>query len=355
MATPRRTHTITRLLLCLAVFGCGKDKSPSIKQDAPPAPPVADAAPVAAPTDAGASPNKITISVKEPKTPGTGFAKRCAVGGAPLASDCVGGSEGVAFDKAGKLYVANKTQLHRFTVAAGEPCKLEPDGEPLELPPNVERRQTVGKGPMYMRSGGIAWQLVQTKDEVLAHDFLVGLYRVDRGKAEPLCTDAFGFKTIVKVGKRYLAKRQGIEEIVTGKKCKTKSAGIDDKARDDIYAVGDTIYSGFSKLSRYDGTSAIELAGDKRLCAITAMTKCGDGACVVDHNCPKILQLAADDSVLREIDADALFDTRPWSIDGAVTAPDGSVFLYARHRDKVGDKDVCEAAVYVVPAAVFAR
>ena len=361
MATPRRTHTSICLLVASSVFACGKEEPKvSPQPTAQPSPASVDAAAVTAPTDAESSSGKITISVSKPKAPGSGFAKRCAIGGSPLASTCTGGSKGVAIDKAGVVYVVNEKHLHRYKPVAGEPCKLEPDGEPIELPPDdptsAPRPQTVGKGPLYMRSGGVAWELVQTPDEIYVHDFLVGLFRVDRGKVEPACTEVFGFRTITKLGKRLVGKRGGIEELVLGKagKCKAKSAGIDDKARDDIYAVGDKLYSGFSKLVRYDAAPT-ELAAKARFCAITAMTACGDGACILDHNCPKIVQLAPDGSLLREIDSDKLFDTRPWSLDAAATAADGSVYLYARHRDKVGDKETCEAAVYAVPAAVFAR
>ena len=294
-----------------------------------------------APTDADTSAGKITISIAKPRTPGSGYAKRCAVSGAPLTTTCIGGSTGVAIDKAGTLYVANEGSLHRFTV--GEDCTLAPAGEPLALPPNNPRPQVVGKGPIYMRSGGVAWELAQTTDAVYVHDFLVGLFRVDRGKVEPACTEQFGFRTFAKAGKRLLAERRGIEEITLGAKgkCKAKSAGIDDKARE-LFVARDRVYTKFDDLG-------------VRLCAVTAMTACGDGACIVDHNCPKIVQLAADGSVLREIDDDKLFDKRPWSLDGAATARDGTVYLYARHRDKVGDKDVCEAAVYAIPPAVFER
>ena len=294
-----------------------------------------------APTDADASAGKITISVVQPGVPGSGFAKRCAVGGAPLASTCVGGSTGIALDKAGTLYVTNEGALHRYKVDAD--CKLEPAGDPIALPENNPRPQVVGKGPMYMRSGGVAWDLVQTSDAIYAHDFLVGLFRVDRGKVEPACTAEFGFRNYVKVGKRFLAQRKGIEEVTLGAKgaCKVKSAGIDDKARS-LFAARDKAYTSFDDLGI-------------RLCHASAMTACGDGACILDHNCPKLVQLAADGTVLRQIEDDKLFDKRPYSVDALATAADGAVYLYARHRDKVGDKDVCEAAIYRVPAATFER
>ena len=292
-------------------------------------------------TDAGASPGKITISVTKPKAPGTGFAKRCAVGGPPLATTCTGGSKGIAIDDAGTIYVVNEQQLHRYTAA--EDCKLTPAGEPIEMPGDNPRPQVVGKGPVYMRSGGVAWGLARAGDAIYAHDFLVGLFRVYRGKVEPACTPEFGFHGFVKVGKRLLALRKGVEEIALGKAgaCKAKSARIDDKARA-LFAVGDRTYTKLDDLG-------------VRLCSPAAMAACGDGACILDHNCPQLVQLGPDGAVLRTIDGDQLFDVRPWSIDGLATATDGSVYVYARHRDNVDDKEVCEAAVYRIPPAVFAR
>ena len=337
MATPRRAHTNIRLLVVLGFSACAEDKPAPIKQ-APP--PVADAAPVVATTDAGASPGKITISVTPPKAPGSGLAKRCAVGGPPLATACIGGSKGIAIDAAGTIYVTNEQQLHRYT---DDDCKLTPAGDPIDLPADNPRPQVVGKGPVYMRSGGVAWGLARAGDAIYVHDFLVGLFRVDRGKVEPVCTQEFGFHKFARVGKRLLAQRKGIEEITIGKagKCKAKSAGVDDKARM-LFAVRDRAYTKLDDLG-------------VRLCHASAMAACGDGACILDHNCPQVIQLDAAGAVLRTIDGDKLFDTRPWSVDGLATAADGTVYIYARHRDKVGDKEVCEAAVYRMHAATFGR
>lgn len=300
-----------------------------------------DAAVDAAPVDAASSAGKITITVVPPKAPGSGLAKRCAIGGAPLATDCTGGSNGVAVDKAGTLYVTNAGSLHRYTV---EPdCKLAPKGAPLALPENNPRPQALGKGPIYMRSGGVAWDLVQTPDAIYAHDFLVGLFRVDRDKAEPACTAEFGFRGYVKVGKRLLALRKGVEEVTLGKAgaCKVKSAGIDDKTRT-LFGARGKVFTTFDELG-------------VRLCHASAMVACGDdGACILDHNCPGITQLGADGKVVRQIDGNALFDNRPYTVDALATAADGTVYLSARHRDRVAGRDVCEAAVYMIPPAAFA-
>ena len=328
MASPRRTHTSTALVAVLGIFGCDKKAAPAPEPPAPVAAPVAiDAAPVAVATDAATSSGKITISVIEPKPAGSGFAKRCAIGGTPLATDCIGGSKGVAFDAKGRLYVANAGLVHRYTV--GDDCTLEPVDQ-IELPPNNPRPQTVGKGPIYMRSGGVAWEPVRAGDAVYVHDFLVGLYRIDRGKPEPACTTEFGFREIAFANKKFYGKRRDVEVITPGAKCTAKPAK-------------DTPPHALRKLDLPD------------LCAATAATPCGDGTCILDHNCPQLFQLGPDDALVRTISSDKLFDVRPWSLDGAATAPDGRVALYARFRDRIDGKDTCEAAVYMIPAAVFAR
>ncbi|HLL25179.1 MAG TPA: hypothetical protein VK427_23755, partial [Kofleriaceae bacterium] len=267
---------------------------------------------------------------------------------------CAGGSKGIAIAD-GMLYIANEGAIHRFTI--GDDCKLAAAGEPLAMPANNPRPQVVDDGPVYMRSGGVAWELVQTQDAIYAHDFLVGTFRIDRGKVEPVCTSEFGFRSLAKVGKRLFAQRQGIEELVLGAggACKTRSARIDDKARGMLFSIRGQLYGGFDSLVRYDGASAMPLAKGVRLCAIAAMTACGEGACVLDHNCPKLLQLAPDGTALREIATRDLFDTRPSMIAGLATAPDGRVFVYARHRDQIEGRERCEAAVYVIPAATFAQ
>jgi hypothetical protein len=68
----------------------------------------------------------------------------------------------------------------------------------------------------------------------------------------------------------------------------------------------------------------------------------------------QVIQLGADGKVLRVLDDDKLFATRPWSIAEAATSDAGDVYVLARHRDKTNDKEICEAAIYELPAAVFA-
>jgi hypothetical protein len=122
---------------------------------------------------------------------------------------------------------------------------------------------------------------------------------------------------------------------------------------------------------RYDGVTPtklgtatpVELGKETRICHIAAMSACGDGACVLDSNCKQLVQLGADGKVLRAIDDDQLFQTRPWTLAALATNDGGDVYVLAKHRDTPGatsgaptasDKAICEAAIYEVPAAAFA-
>ncbi len=301
------------------------------------------------------APRPIATHAPPPVQARTGLARRCVLGGDPLASDCVGGGEGLAFGKDGTLYVVDNRVVRRYTRAAGDGCHFEPSGDPIEMPPDNPRPQSLS-GTVYMRSGGAAWHLARTGDAVYAHDYLGGLVRVDRGKAEPLCSDIFGFKSIALLGKRLLLARNGVEELKLGKRCKAVPAKLDGKPRGELFVVGDTLYAASgSELQRYEGAKPVEAASGARLCYVKAVTACGDGACVLDGNCMQLVQLAADGTVQRTLDDDKLFATRPWSVATAATDDAGDVFVLARHRDKTNGKEICEAAIYELPAAAFAR
>lgn len=373
VSAPRR-QPITHVLVAIAlVSACSKQSSQPAPSDDNPAGSGTSAQPgdtrhagsgSAAATTAGAKPvdganeqatNRIVISAAPPRDPARPtLARRCVLGGDPLASACVGGGEGIAVGKGGLVYVVAGTQVRRYQRADGDACRLEPSGEPIELPPDNPRPQKLG-GPVYMRSGGAAWHLVRAGAAVYAHDFLGGLFRIDRGKPEPTCDDVFGFNTVAAHGKRLLVARNGIEELKPGKQCKAVPARIDDKARGELYAIADHLYlASHGKVSRYEGGKRVELGEGTRICSVSALTACGDGACIVDNNCMQVVQLGADGKVLRVLDDDKLFVARPWSLAEAARGERGEVYVLARHRDKTNDKEICEAAIYELPAAVFA-
>ncbi|MBA3392062.1 MAG: hypothetical protein H0T89_05425, partial [Deltaproteobacteria bacterium] len=107
MATPRRSNPSIALAGAIILFAACK-RSGSTADDAP-VTIRADASVVAPAHDAGgtdaAAANRITIEVVPPTTPGTGFAKRCAIGGPPLGGACSGGS--LAVDAAGVIHLVH--------------------------------------------------------------------------------------------------------------------------------------------------------------------------------------------------------------------------------------------------------
>jgi hypothetical protein len=338
----QRRQSITHLVgAMLIVSACSKD--------APPKQQVADKPAAALVADATA------VAPTPPKPAKTGLARRCVLAGDPLSADCVGGGTGIAAGKDGLLYVVDGKQVRRYQRAAGTDCSFEPSGEPIALPPDNPRPQPLGKGPVYMRSGGAAWHLVRAGDALYAHDFLGGLFRIDHGKPEPACVDVFGYNSVAALGKKLLVARGDIALLKLGKQCKAVPAKIADKVRGSLYSAHDKLYlASGSELTRFEGATPTKLGEGTRICYATALTACGDGACVLDSNCMQIIQLAADGKVLRVLDDDKLFATRPWSIAEAATGDAGDVYVLARHRDKTNDKEICEAAIYELPAALFA-
>jgi hypothetical protein len=357
-AFARRRHAITGLIGCtLIVSACTKKREDKAEK---PVEPVEKPAPADANPGSTAPPPDKPVAPPTKPAPATSqaLAKRCIIGGDPLAGPCNSYDEGIAIGKDGQLYVAVGKQVYRYKRGEGTDCQLEPNGEPIQMPADNPRPQPLDKGPVYMRSGGSEWHLVRSGDAVYAHDFLGGLFRIDRGKPEPVC-DVFGYSSLAAFGKKLVIARQGFEELEPGKRCKPAKLGIDDKARGTVFAVRDKLYlANGKKLTRYDGKTPVLLLEDedkdKRVCFVTALAACGDGLCVLDQNCVKILQLDADGNVLRAIDDDQLFATRPFGMNELVTADSGAVYLRAKHRDSTNGKEICEAAIYELPPAVFA-
>ncbi|HEY5921325.1 MAG TPA: hypothetical protein VIV11_06630 [Kofleriaceae bacterium] len=337
----------------LIVSACSKTAPSENKPPADDKP----AEPKATAVDAGPgairAPGPTTVVPTKPARPS--LANRCVLGGDPLAGSCSAYNEGIAVGRDGLLYVVAGKQVRRYQRLEGADCRLEPSGEPIEMPADNPRPQEVGKGPIYMRSGGSEWRMLRAGDAIYAHDFLGGLFRIDRGKPEPVC-DVFGYSMLAAFGKKLVIARQGFEELKLGKKCKEHKLGIDDKARGDVYAIRDHLYLANGKrLTRYDGKTPVELLEDKQVCYVSSLAACGDGLCVLDQNCVQIIQLGPDGKLLRKIDDDQLFATRPYGMNHIVAADNGNVYIRAKHRDSTNNKEICETAIYELPAAVFAH
>ncbi|MBX3154759.1 MAG: hypothetical protein KF773_02080 [Deltaproteobacteria bacterium] len=360
--------------MAIVLCGCSReepaapapaDKAPSpsvaVAADAPAAPAPIDAA-VEAPGDDDTNTIRITVSKKRPA--GSGVARRCALGGDPIVGDCVGGGSGLAFDRGGTLYVVAGGEVRRYKRATGaEECRFDAAGAAVPLPAETQRRQPIDKGPVFMRSGGPAWHLSPgAGGAVLAVDYLGGTFRVDRGKSEPVCADVFGYESVASVGGALYVVRRGLERLTPGVKCTAASAKLDDKARGNAFGVRDKLHvagRGASGVLRWDGTRSAPIAEGARICSVVAIVPCGDkgdkgakgakGACVVDNNCAQVVQVGAHGGVVRKLASDAMFDRRPYTIESAAAHAE-DLFLLARH--KAGD--ACEAAVYQLPAALFA-
>lgn len=343
LTSARSRQRIIRLAALIALAGCKAEPPAARRDDAP-----VTAAP---PRDAA---NAITIRPEPPRAPGDALARRCVFDGDPLVAGCGDRGSGLAWH-AGTLYVVAGEEVRRYARAEGDGCRYTPAGAPIALPPVQARPQSLD-GPVYMRSGGPEWNLTVAGGAVYAFDYLAGLFRFERGAARPACVDVFGYSSVVAHGKQLLVNRRGIEQLALGKRCTASSAKIDDKARGALYSIAGALHvaSGGGALARYDGASRTEIAKGARVCSISAVVACGDGACIVDNNCMQVIQLDGGGAPLRTIEGRRLFGARPWGLGGAVAGAGGAVLVHARHRDRAGDQEICETAIYELPAALFA-
>jgi hypothetical protein len=342
-AIARREPSTATLAAMLIVSACGKHEDKPAPAPAPP--PTAPSAATPPPPPAPPTPHDAGASAAS-----KALAQRCVLGGDPIADDCSVGNEGIAFDHGGRLYVVAAKDIRRYKKTGTGPCSFEPDGAAIPLPPENKRAQTVGKGSIYMRSGGPAWHLATAGDAVYAIDFLAGMFRIDRGKAEPACTNEFGYDSVAALGKRLVIARKGLEVLALsgGGRCRATSAKIDDKAHGKVFAVHDHLYAGFVDITRYDGTKKVPLGDSVHACSVTGIAACGAGTCIADNNCMKLVELAADGSVKTTFESDALFERRPYSLATAIEH-EGDMYLLAKYRDK----NTCETAVYQVPASAL--
>lgn len=364
-----------------AAAGCGSSREPA----PPPAPATApatrapvnaaaasiagdagaaslDVAVAAGPADAGAAPvdaspgrMTLTIELDGARPPGSGLARRCSIAGDPIGERCENRG-GLAVDASGVVYVLDGAQVRRYRRASGEPCRLDPTGAPIELGPPPERMQPID-GPLYLRSGDPEWKLVSDGAQVYAHDFLGGLVRIDRGKPEPTCTDVFGFYSAAKVGGRWVIDRNRGERLEPGARgaCKARRLAPRLPRGATVYTRDGELHAATTReLVRYAAGEPVRT--ELSACAVTALTACGDGTCVLDRNCSQMLQIAPDGGV-RTLASRALFDQRPYTLSAAATTPGGAVLVLAQHRDRAAGSggELCEAAVYELVPAVFAR
>jgi len=365
-------------LAALALAGCKQEEAPraaaapapvaaaapaaTVVEPAPapsPAPtPVIDAA---APAAAAGGGGTITIGAVEPVTAGDALGQRCTLDGDPLAIDCHGGSLAVA--PGGAVYVTDQDGVRRYQRRAdAATCELALDprygGGEVGFPTRAPKPQQLGKGPVYLSSGGPRWRLVAAGASVYAHDFLLGLWRIDRGKAEPVCPDLQGAHAWAIAGSKAVIARNGGERVALGGACKATAAGFEPALRTGVYAAGAAVLGeDGGKLVRYGarGEEVARMGADDSfapggLCSVTAVAACGDDVCVVDGNCQKVVRFAADGTFVLERKARALFAPTPYGLAGAAAGPDDGLYVLATQRDG----DTCEGAIYWVPGAAIA-
>lgn len=326
----------------LLITACG-----SKHDDQPPAPTATAVEVAPAPADAAAAADdkkpKLKFQFHELRPAGSELGKRCTVAGEPLAVACMG-SVSIALDAAGTLWTVSGKQVRRLK---GDGCAYADAGAAVDLPADNARPQALGKGKMYMRSGGAEWHLLADGNKVYAYDYLGGMFRIDSGKAEPFCLDVFGYSSAAIVGGKLLIAREGIEELHPGKTCKATPAG-DAKFHGHIAAVGGKLVQATRDFQVSSGDKPLDTG---HLCSAGAMFACGGGVCVVDGNCQGIIQ--ADPP--RKLEYDQLFAPRPWTIAAVVTKPDGTALVGATLREGQGEAATCEGALFELPAAVFNR
>jgi hypothetical protein len=310
---------------------------------------LADATPSAtdAASESGLHPHLITAS-------SNGVAQRCAIGGDPLKVDCAGTGPNLVLDADNRVYVVTGHAVRRLRRANAENCRYDPEGAPVELPERIERSQRLD-GPLALRTGGVQWQLTGGAHAVYAYDFLGGVYRVDRGKGEKVCTDVFGFSSLAELGGRLLVQRTGVEQLVLGAHCTARNAGYDDRISGTLLVARDHLYVATTRgLARYDGRTRVELAPHRMLVDSVGLVPCGDGMCILDWS-GMITQVTLDGAVERELVGFQMFRAVPDKLLGLAAERDGTLLVLARNRDSTPGGAICEAALYELPAKIFQR
>jgi hypothetical protein len=267
---------------------------------------------------------------------------------------CGLGGGGFALDADNRLYVLTGHQVRRLKRAEAKGCAYEEDGPPIELPAEIHRSQRID-GPLVFRSGGVEWRLVSGGQAVYAHDFMGGVYRIDSGRAEPVCTDVFGFQSLAVLSGRLLTPTgKGIQQLELGAHCRAHPTTYVGNVFGGVFAVRDRLYHDANgSLERLDGRTHTPIAKGAMLGKVVGLAPCGNGLCIADWF-EKLVVVAQDGRIERKLESFELFATRIDAMLGVAAERDGSLLVLARHRDSAGDRDVCESAVYELPAKAFA-
>ncbi|MCE9574106.1 MAG: hypothetical protein K8W52_13250 [Deltaproteobacteria bacterium] len=350
------------LLALFLLASCAKrDPDPAPTPPPPPAP--SDAA-VAVAVDAAppdASGNQITIRAIEPRDPAQkAAAARCSLDGDPLNGDYMKGPLTLA-TSGPALYVSDGVTVRRYLRGPGDTCALVLDAKfgtagVLTPPPREANPQVVGKGPVYLSSGA-DWKIAAGAGGAIYYvDFTRGIYRVDHGKAEPICPGLSGVGSLAVVGGKTFTDRDS-GTVALGGKCPTKARVLSERVQE-VFAVGDALYAALDleHVARFGKDNAIAARFGSEdtfkpggLCAVAGVAACGDAICILDHNCPRIERFAPDGTFRDQLDDRALFEQRVYGISAMAAGPNG-LWLAAVHKDG----EVSEGAIYWLPLAAFA-
>ena len=328
---------ITSLFVAIALFasaaGCHDRSSP------PPPPP---------PPPKQPNPESIDDQLlgKPPGPSAPALGARCRLGGPSISVGCHTKSNSLAVAHDGTVFLATDTTVRHYKRAPGPACVLEPEGAGLALPSVPASRQP-------------AWHLVATDAAVYAYEFLGGVYRVDRGTAEPICTDLEQLISIAALAPDLIAVRHGIEQLALG------ANGHQDQPRPalrpshlrtgpvSLYAIHHQLYGGspFGEVTHF--TPERRVVADTKLCSVASETTCGNDTCVFDSSCMSMLQLDRSDKIVRRTEGVALFGEHLSSITAAGTTPSGAVLVLGLRSDGSNEPATCNVTVFELPPSAF--
>lgn len=358
---PLRTLGLTSLSAVL-LLGCSKAKhdepapttatpvpTPALTPTATSAKPAIDAAPER--TD-----NKIELSIKPARAKAPSTAVRCAVEGDPL-----DGKDQLSLATAsdGALYVSDAVGFRRFRPNLEQGCKLQLDRSfgkdgVLAFPTAKSKAQPLDAERVYVRSGGPQWKLASDgKQGIYAFDYLLGVYRIDHNRAEPICPDVQGVDSIAVVSSGLYFGGAPVRKANLRGKCSVVELK---GTRGKTYAIGEQLWhqTDDKTLTALDANGhATEISITSKdsfapggFCYASAVTACGDKLCVVDNNCKKIEIYNRDGSFAAEL-KDNLFDQFPYGLPTGTSAGDAGLWLVATYHEA----NVYEGAVFLVPAS----
>jgi hypothetical protein len=358
--------TFTTLLVATVVSsaGCGKSDDGTAKPaptspKAPIAPAVEPAPappPIAPVAETDTSKNRITISVDKANAPQRGTASRCAIDGAPITSN-KSISLSIAATANNTLYIAEGEHLRRYQKTDDADCKLKldttfGDNGILAAPKAAAKPQQL-KGTVYLRSGDPEWKVaIDQQARVYLYDFLLGVYRVDKGKTVPVCAGMPGIKSLAFAKGGPFVVRDGVESIELKGKCKTKQLV---KSALSLFSVADSVWvqTGSESIASLAGDTlgttikSVDAFEPGGFCSVSSVAACGkDRLCVVDNNCKKIAVFESNGTFAAELKR-GLFAQSPYGLSAGASGEELGLWLGATYKAD----DVYEASVLLVPAS----